>query len=74
MDKRKMSRLCDKLTDVNAEWEASPDNHSGKARVDCPLRRSVVGRWMWCALMHLDYMGYDVVMQKKPQRATKARK
>lgn len=61
MERRKMLRICDKLTEANAQWEKT---EHGKE--DHPVRREVVERWMWTALMHLDALGYDVV--KPPKR------
>lgn len=70
MTKRKMMRLCDKLTKVNADWEASKDNHAGQPRADAHSkgRMAIVGRWMWCALMHLDALGYDVVKSTRKEQ------
>lgn len=63
MRKDKMERLCDKLVDANAVWEAT--THGLK---DSRGRRHIVECWMWCALMHLDALGYDVVQAKRNQR------
>jgi hypothetical protein len=66
MERRKMLRLCDTLTNSNAVWE-----NEAHGRQDNPGRREVVERWMWCALMHLDALGYDVVKQTKRDRFPK---
>ena len=60
MERREMLRLCDKMRNTNSVWEKKAH---GKA--DNSLRREVVERWMWTALMHLDALGYDVVKPAK---------
>ena len=60
MERRKMMRICAKLTDQNAVYEKQVHG-----REDHKMRRDVVERWMWTALMHLDTLGYDVVKPAK---------
>ena len=66
MEHRKIQRICNKLTNLNAAYEGEVHG-----KYDNEERREIVNGWMWTALMLLSSMGYDIVKVAKKRQVKK---